>query len=102
MAKNPFGKSRDKDQPYAIYTSPGMNFEWRVLKTYQTRDGETKNSYARWLIAAKSDATYGSLEMGDTYCAEVLQYGQLVACDDAWAEAYGKRPRQSVKDYLAG
>ena len=30
--KNPFGKTRDMENPYAIYTGPA-GFEWRVLKT---------------------------------------------------------------------
>ncbi len=40
-------------------------------------------------MAAKSDATYGSFELGDASAREVKAYGRLVAADPAWIEAYG-------------
>lgn len=86
---NPFGKSRPIERPYAIYAGP-MGFEWRVLKTYKMVRNE--DAYARWLVAAKSEATHGSLELGDTYAIEVKRYGRLVAADPAWVEAYDIRP----------
>jgi len=83
---NPFGKTRDASKPYAIYTGP-MGFEWRVLKTYKLAKNE--DSYSRWLVAAKSEATFGSFEMGDTYSVDVEQYGALAAAEPEWLEAYG-------------
>ena len=47
MAKNPFGKGRKQDAPYAIYASP-MGWEWRILKTYKQPANEAKDQYARW------------------------------------------------------
>ncbi|MCP4678428.1 MAG: hypothetical protein GY854_23525 [Deltaproteobacteria bacterium] len=86
---NTLAKTRTTDAPYAVYESPVGMFTWHVLKTYKTPKSEAKDPYARWLVAAKSDATYGSFEMGDTYAQEVQSYGRLVAADPLWLEAYG-------------
>lgn len=86
---NPFSKSRKTDEPYAIYKAIGM--EWRVLKTYKQPSSEAKDPYARWFIAAKSDATFGSFELGDTYALDVKGYGVLVAATPEWHEAYSIR-----------
>ena len=83
---NPFAKSRKSDIPYAIYVA--VDFVWHVLKTYKTVKSEATDPYARWFVAAKSDNTFGSFELGDTYRAEVERYGRLVAADPAWLEAY--------------
>jgi hypothetical protein len=82
MAKNPFGKGRKQDAPYAIYAAG--SFEWRILKTYKQPANEAKDAYARWFVAAKSDHTWGSFELGDTYRQEVLRYGRLVAAEPEW------------------
>jgi hypothetical protein len=60
---NPFAKSRPVNQPYAIYRAGDLI--WHVLKTYKQVKNE--DTYARWMVAAKSDATFGSFDMGDTY-----------------------------------
>jgi len=39
-------------------------------------------------VAAKSDATFGSFEGGDTYKREVTSYGRLVAAEPEWLAAY--------------
>lgn len=83
MAKNPFGKGRKQDAPYAIYTSH-MGWEWRILKTYKQPANEAKDTYARWFVAAKSPHTYGSFELGDTYRRDVLQLSRLVAAEPEW------------------
>jgi hypothetical protein len=83
---NPFAKSRKIDAPYAIYQAPG-GWEWRVLKTYKTPASEAKDAYARWMVAAKSENTWGNFEMGDTYAKEVITYGRLVAATPEWLEA---------------
>ena len=85
--KNPFGKTRDMENPYAIYTGPA-GFEWRVLKTYQRPDKEQANAYARWFVAAQSDFTFGTYDMGDTYARDVRPH-TLVSCTDEWREHYG-------------
>ena len=98
MAKNPFGKTRSKENPYAIYRAGDI--VWHVLKTYKLVQNE--DSYARWLVAAKSDATFGSFDMGDTYAIEVKRYGTLVAADPAWLEAYDiRKGYPTPAEYLA-
>lgn len=98
---NPFAKSRPTMRPYAIYRAGDL--VWHVVKTYKTPANEKKDPYARWLVAAKSDATFGSFEGGDTYAAEVKRYGQLVAAEPGWLEAYGipKAGRPTPEEYLA-
>ena len=93
---NPFGKARPTDKPYAIFRAGDMT--WHVLKTYKMVKNE--DTYARWFVAAKSDATYGSFELGDTYAREVKCYGNLVAADPAWQEAYDTRRLPTVAEYL--
>jgi len=89
MTKNIFGKTAKVDAPYAIFKAPQMNFEWRVLKTYQRPDKEMENQYARWFVAARSDMTYGSWEYGDTYVRDIVEYGTLVEAVPQWYEQYG-------------
>jgi len=84
---NPFGKSRKIDNPYAIYVV--ADFEFRVLKTYKLPKSEAKDRFARWFVAAKSDNTFGSFEMGDTYRTEITGFARLVAATPEWLEAYG-------------
>ena len=45
MTKNLFGKSRPKENPYAIYKLG--DWEWRVLKTNQRKDKEDEKCHAR-------------------------------------------------------
>jgi hypothetical protein len=94
---NPFAKTRKTDNPYAIYRAGDMT--WHVLKTYKQVKNE--DTYARWFVAAKSDATWGSFEMGDTYAIEVKRYGQLVAAESEWQEAYDTRKVPTPAEYLA-
>ena len=77
MSKNECNKTRDIDNHYEIWKGPA-NFEWRVLKKYQSPENEAKNDYARWFCAVKSDMTYGSFELGDTYVSDIKAYGVKV------------------------
>ena len=99
---NPFAKTRTIENPYAIYVGGGI--EWRILKTWKMPKSELKDPYARWFVAAKSSATFGGFDMGDTYKNEVTSYGRLVAATPEWLEAY--RPGFDAKlptptDYIA-
>ena len=76
--KNPFGKTRKVDEPYAVYRGH-HGWEWRVLKTYQRPDKEAANPYARWLVAAKSPYTHGSYDYGDTYVSDITSNAERVA-----------------------
>jgi len=69
MSKNLHGKARTVDNPYHIIVQG--DWEWRVLKRYQSPDAERANPYARWFVAVKSPLTYGSWEYGDTYISEI-------------------------------
>ena len=99
---NPFAKSRPADKPYAIYRAGDM--VWHVCKTYKMPKNEAGNMYARWFVWAKSDATFGSFEGGDTYASDVRNYGGLVAAEPAWLEHYasGVTNVPTPEEYLAG
>ena len=88
MPRTTFGKTRDQAKPYAIYKN-AQGWEWRVLKTYKHSSAELKDPYARWFVAATSPMMHeGSYELGDTYAAEIKQYGQLILADDGWLDQY--------------
>ena len=91
MAKNPFGKTRPQDRPYAVYRG-NNGFIWKVLKTYKAPESEAKDPYARWFVAATSDWMHGgSYEMGDTYAQEIRDHGRLdvAASDPLWNGFHG-------------
>ena len=83
MPKNLLGKSRTKDRPYAIWQGFGAfgDTEVRLLKTYQIPSNEQKNQYARWFVAVRSDHTYGSFDMGDSYIRDLLEGMTLKQAD---------------------
>ena len=86
--KNPFGKTRSEDKPYAIYAN-GRGWFWKILKTYKRPDNEKKDPNARWFVSATSPLMQGGgYEMGDTYAKEILTYGSLIEASDEWKEAY--------------
>jgi len=67
--KNECGKTRGRDNPYEIWVCG--EWEWRVLKKYQSPDNEAKNPYAKWFCAVKSPMTYGSFNLGDVYIKDI-------------------------------
>ena len=86
---NPFAKTRKLEEPYAIYGGyvPGIgDAEFRVLRTYKMPKNE--GPHARWYVAGKSDATFGSFEYGDMYKTEIISFGQLLAATAEWIETY--------------
>jgi len=91
MAKNPLGKSRSADSPYAVFENPMANWKWKVLKTYQLAKNEKQ--YARWFLATSSP--YVTDELGDGYCAEILDDPQAVCtyASPEFIEAYRDDPR---------
>jgi hypothetical protein len=93
---NPFAKSRPADKPYAIYRAGDIT--WHVLKTYKQVKNE--DTYARWMVAAKSDATFGSFDMGDTYAIEVKRYGQLVAAEPVAGSVWIPNGLPTPAEYL--
>jgi len=91
MSKNLLGKSRTKENPYAVFKGNGPfgATEMRLLKTYQVPANEGKNQYARWFVAVKSEMTYGSYDMGDSYIREATMGLTRVYADPLYLEQYG-------------
>ncbi len=69
--KNLCGKTRDKNNPYEVWKSNTGNWEWRVLKKWQSPAKEAKDPYARWFCAVKSPYTSPGYDMGDVYVNEI-------------------------------
>ena len=89
--KNVISKSRDKDNPYAIFKGIGPfgDTEVRVLKAYQRPGLENDNQYARWFVAVKSDYTYdNSYDLGDSYINDCVQGLELTFASDQFKENY--------------
>ena len=85
---NKFAKTRDINEPYAIYKDGG-GWEWRILKTYKQPKSEAKDPYARWFVAATSPLMHdGQFEYGDTCASEVKSNGRLVVAETEWLEEY--------------
>ncbi len=69
--KNPYGKSREVNNPYEVWENP-QGWTWHVLKKYQLERNE--GPYARWFCAVKSPMTNGRWEYGDVYKSEIMEY----------------------------
>ena len=68
-SRNAEARTREVEIPYAIFKMG--EWEWRVLKRYQTRENEAKNKYAIWFCAVRSPFTNFSWEYGDTYVNDI-------------------------------
>ena len=98
MSKNKFGKSVDVDNAYATYRIDNpinnMYFEWKILKTYQKKENEDNNEYARWFTACKSPHTYDDWEYGDAYVSEIMSVNpKLLSATDDWKATYENKNR---------
>ena len=101
MSKNPFGKTREVSKPYAIYKN-FQGWTWKVVKTYQMPENETKNKHARWRVWATSPLMQGGgFEIGDTYAREIKANASLVECTQEWRDAYGGKQIDSLYDILS-
>ena len=69
-------KTRNVNNPYEVYVLG--DWEWRVLKHYQSPAGESKNPYARVYCAVKSPMTWGGYDLGDTYLRDIKGAATLV------------------------
>ena len=101
--KNTMNKTRTVDNPYEVYRSDLLpDWEWRVLRKYQTPENEEKNPYAKWFVAAKSPNTWGEWEYGDTYVNDILieahayQVRECPTCKD-WYKDYPALSRRDNK-----
>ncbi len=68
-SKNKWNKVRSVELPYAIFIAG--DWEWRVLRRYQSMENEKNNPDAAWLCAVKSPYTGDSWEYGDTYVHDI-------------------------------
>lgn len=75
--KNQCSRTRDVNNPYLVYRN-NENWEFRVLKRYQSPENELKNAYARWFCAVKSPMTFGRYDLGDCYIKHVVNNAYLV------------------------
>jgi len=94
MAKNPLGKSRDVENPYATFMAG--EFEIRVLKTYKLAKNEKGDELARWYTVARSPMTFGSWEYGDSYRKDVTFNTRLTYASPEFIEAYRDDPHISL------
>ena len=102
--KNLLGKSRKTDTPYAIFKGYGPfgETEMRLLKTYQLPAKEKENRYARWFVAVKTDMTYGSYDMGDSYIKEAIMGLTRVYADPLYLEQYSwKKDEKLLAELLS-
>ena len=88
-------KTATIDAPHATYQGMGVfgHTEYRILKTYKKPASELKDPYARWMVAVKTDATFGGFDMGDSYKRDVLTDIKTMTrtqATDEWVDAYGE------------
>lgn len=77
-SKNLCGKTRPVNNPYEVWVSYDGQWQWRVLKKYQSPRGESTNPLARWFCAVKSPMTHGTYDMGDVYVSEIKRSADKV------------------------
>ena len=87
--KNPFERITESDNHYAIYHDPYLDITHKILKTYQHRDNEHKNTHSRWYVVSRSPMTFGSWEGGDALAHHIIQRCNLVSACDDWKKSYG-------------
>ena len=78
MSKNLCAKRVEPKDAYEVYATADFSWIHYVLKKYQSPEAEEKNEYARWFCAVSSPMTFGSLDLGDVYAAEVKRQGHLI------------------------
>ena len=100
MSKNLMGKTRNIQNPYAIFKGMGVfgHTEVRLLKAYQTPDKESSNVHARWMVAVKTDATHGGYDMGDSYVNEAVRGLELVDFSDEYGKQYSVE--RNIEEYI--
>lgn len=76
--KNPCAKKVTPETAYEVWASRDFSWLFYVLKKYQSPEAEEKNQYARWYCATSSPMTYGSLEYGDAYAADIKREAFLI------------------------
>jgi hypothetical protein len=77
-SNNPCARRVSPEHAYEVYATLDFSWVFYVLKKYQSPAGEAKNPYARWYCATSSPLTYGELEFGDIYAADIKRDAQLI------------------------
>lgn len=90
MIKNTFREFRRTNEPYAIFMSESsLRFrEVRVLKAYQSPEGEASNRYSRWFIAEKQGSVEAEFNHCDCFIRDAVYGMRLVAAEREWLLAY--------------
>ena len=65
-------------KPIETWQSLDGTWIWNVYRKYQKPKNEAENEYARWFVGVTSPMTYGSEELGDDYCHQIMKYAVLV------------------------
>lgn len=65
--KNPAGKMRKQNQPYATWTDLRTGWKYKLLKSWQANNAKP---YGRWFVSVTTP--YVTEEMGDSYVAQLL------------------------------
>mgnify|MGYP003388450001 FL=1 len=88
--KNLLGKSRTKENPYAIFSGIGPfgDTTVKLLKTYQKPAKELTNVYALWQVSVSSDFTFGSSDIGDSYLKDCIRGLALTYASNEFKENY--------------
>ena len=88
MSKNPFGKRRPIDNPYAVYVYGSLNEPntiIKVLQTYKMPENEDCNSI--WYVATSTEWS-DSFEYADAYAYTIFKHGIGEYACKAWEDHY--------------
>lgn len=98
--KNTMVKSRTTETPYATFEGYGPlgDTTLHVLKSYSKPTIELKKPYARWFVAVKTDMTYGSYDLGDSYVSDCIRGLTLTFASNEFKENYWDSLEQ-LQDY---
>lgn len=72
-------KMATKEAPHAVYTYG--DWTWSVLKVNQPSK-TTNTPWVTWFCLVVTPMTGPGGDLGDTYVADVLNYGTLASCTD--------------------
>jgi len=95
ITKNPCGKSRKTESPYAVFKGNGPfgPTECRVLKCNQSGKASAANPYASWFVHVVTPMTGAGGDMGDSYIRGSIIGLACTHASDAflqWAAEYGR------------
>lgn len=72
-------KTATREAPHAVFTHG--DWTWSVLKVNSPSKG-IRGTWATWFCLVVTPMTGPSGDLGDTYVADVVQYGVLQSCTD--------------------